>query len=311
MTGPHDTSSRAGGWTFSCLLHALCIGTAVVLAAEFSVIPREKPFQWEVSLVTASESEPISSDLPTPVPAASIFHQVRSDAGSPRSNPLETTTHEMITASSPIGAAPSDLPSHELPRKHAAGPPSLFKKKTPQEAPLPPEITPPDPSAPHDEHSVTSPQLTALFPVMEVVSAEIPPPEVDASEQSLLASEPSIQEPIRVVNRPSPQYHDAALSRELHADYGWLAQVLFKKIEQLKRYPHTAKRRRLEGNVLLQAMVREDGRVEEITIFQSSGHPTLDQDAIATLERASPISLKYPLGQPNIVVQLPIGYHLE
>src|SRR5687768_6140053 len=129
MTRPHDTSARVGGWAYSLLLHALCIGTTVVLAAEFSVIPREKPFQWEISLVAASQSEPISSDLPTPGPAASIFHPVTSDAGSPRSNPLDTTTHETITASSPMGAAPSDLPSHELLPKHAARPPSLSKKK--------------------------------------------------------------------------------------------------------------------------------------------------------------------------------------
>ena len=311
MRVDRDPLAKIAGWMLSVILHGLGIGTAMVLAAEFSILPREKSFQWDVSLVTAAHPEPVSSDLPTPVLPAFAHRRVTPEGGSPRSNSAKTASHKTITASSPIGAAPSDLPSHDLPRIHDSERMPLRKSKTTHDVPLPKDMVPPKPSTPHEEPQVTSPELTSVFPVAKPVSGEIAPPEVDLWEHSLLASEPSIQEPVRVPNRPLPQYRDPVVSQTLQADYGWLAQVLFTKVEQLKRYPHTAKTHRWEGNVVLQAIVREDGEVRDITIVESSGHPTLDQEAIALLERTSPISLKHPLGQPHIVVQLPIGYRLE
>jgi hypothetical protein len=37
----------------------------------------------------------------------------------------------------------------------------------------------------------------------------------------------------------------------------------------------------------------------------------LDRDAITLLEQVSPIRLEHSLGQPQVVVQIPIGYRLE
>jgi protein TonB len=295
----------------SIMLHALGIGTAMVLAAELSILPREKSFQWEVSLIAASHPELLSSDLPTPVPAASALRQVTPDIGSPQPNSPETASHKTITASAPIGAAPSDMPSHELPSTHMAERVSLRKSEANHKAQLPPDVASPEPLTPHEEPSVAIPELTAVFPMAEPISGGIPPPEIDASDRSILASEPSVQHPPRVLNRPLPQYREPVVSQTLQPDFGWLAGALFTKVEQLKRYPHTAKTHRWEGNVVVQAIVMEDGRVENVTVVKSSGHPTLDQEAVALLERTSPISLKHPLGQPHIVVQLPIGYHLE
>ena len=303
--------ARVGSWMLSIMLHVLGIGTAIVLAAEFSVLPREKPFQWEVSLVASSHPELLSSDLPTPVAAASAHRRVTPDVGSPQPNPPETTSHKMITASSPIGGTHSNLPSHELPRSHAAKRTTLRKSATTHEMQLPPEVVSPEPLTPQEEPSVAVSELTAVFPVVEPFSGEIPPPEIDAADHSLLASEPSVQQPLRVSNRPLPHYRESVVSQTLQPDYGWLAEVLFTKVEQLKRYPQSAKSHRWEGNVMLQAIVMEDGRVEHVTVIKSSGHSALDQEAVAMLERTSPISLKHSLGQPFIVVQLPIGYRLE
>ncbi len=247
--------ATAGSWMLSIMLHALGIGTAMVLAAEFSILPREKPFQWEVSLIAASHPELLSSDLPTPVPAASTHRQVTPDVGSPQPNPPETASHKMITASSPIGATHSDLPSHELPRPHTAQRTSLRRSETTHEMQLPPEVVSPEPLTPHEEPSLALPELAAVFPVAEPVSGEIPPPEVDAADPSLMASEPSVQQPLHVSNRPLPQYREPVVSQTLQPDYGWLAEVLFTKVEQLKRYPQSAKSHRWEGSVVLQAIV--------------------------------------------------------
>lgn len=311
MRAAQDSLATTAGWMLSLILHALSIGTAMVLAAEFSILPREKPFHWEVSLVAASEPEPISSDLPMPIPSASAFRHVTPDVGSPQPNQPETVSQKMITASSPIGAAPSTVPSHDLSRIHSAKRISLRASEAIPEAKHPSDKRLSEPLTTHEEATILSPELTTVFPVTEPIAGETAPPEVDASERSVSASEPSVQEPIRVAHRPIPHDRDPVVSRTLHADYGWLAEMLFTKVEQLKRYPRSAKTHRWEGNVVLQAVVSEDGRVADITVVESSGHSTLDQEAIALLERASPLSLKHPLGQPHVVVQLPIGYRLE
>jgi hypothetical protein len=60
MKVDRDYLGAIAGWMFSILLHGLGIETAIVLAAEFSVLPREKFFQWEISLIAAVPRELIN-----------------------------------------------------------------------------------------------------------------------------------------------------------------------------------------------------------------------------------------------------------
>jgi protein TonB len=94
-------------------------------------------------------------------------------------------------------------------------------------------------------------------------------------------------------------------------DYGWLAHALWTKVEQLKRYPSIARMNRWEGKVVLRAVIRDNGEVSELEIAQSSGHAVLDRDAINVLKKASPLGLARPLGQPQVVIHIPIHYQLR
>lgn len=95
------------------------------------------------------------------------------------------------------------------------------------------------------------------------------------------------------------------------ADYGWLAEALWSRVEQLKRYPHLARMNRWEGRVVLRVVIQEDGHLLDLAVAESSGHSVLDQDALEILKLASPLTLKHPLGKPQVVVQVPISYRLE
>ncbi len=95
------------------------------------------------------------------------------------------------------------------------------------------------------------------------------------------------------------------------ADFGWLTQALWRKIEQLKRYPHQARINRMEGTVVVRAVIRQDGYFSELTMETSSGHEVLDQDAIELLRKASPVTLKHELGRPELTIRIPINYKLE
>jgi protein TonB len=94
-------------------------------------------------------------------------------------------------------------------------------------------------------------------------------------------------------------------------DYGWLAETLRARIEELKRYPPMARMNNWQGKVVLKFVVKDDGTVENLEVVQSSGHAVLDEAAMETIRRASPLPLKHELGKPRVTFQFPISYTLR
>ncbi len=95
------------------------------------------------------------------------------------------------------------------------------------------------------------------------------------------------------------------------ADYGWLAQELWHRIERLKRYPRLARMHGWEGKVVVRAVIKDDGSLLHETVEESSGHEALDQDALDLVKQACPLALKHALGQSQVVVHVPIQYRIE
>jgi protein TonB len=62
-----------------------------------------------------------------------------------------------------------------------------------------------------------------------------------------------------------------------------------KHLEHHKRYPQAARRLRLQGSVGVRFFLDRAGRVIRAEIAKSSGSPILDEEALATLKRASPL----------------------
>ena len=93
-------------------------------------------------------------------------------------------------------------------------------------------------------------------------------------------------------------------------DFGWLARHMFQKVARYKRYPFPATVNRLEGKVVLRAVIQADGHLAEVTVKRSSGHPILDKDAMDLVREVCPLVLEHPLGRPQIVMHIPITYTL-
>lgn len=51
------------------------------------------------------------------------------------------------------------------------------------------------------------------------------------------------------------------------------------------RYPESARRQGVEGTVLLKMRITEHGRVEDVQVERSAGHPDLDQSALEAVRR--------------------------
>ena len=93
--------------------------------------------------------------------------------------------------------------------------------------------------------------------------------------------------------------------------YGWLTEVILRRVEELKRYPASARADRAEGKVVVKAVIDEDGSISEVGVFQSSGYSTLDEAAIQTMQQAAPLHLPHPLGQSRVTIKIPMNYRLD
>ena len=99
--------------------------------------------------------------------------------------------------------------------------------------------------------------------------------------------------------------------RQTQMDYGWLRNALWRRIEELKRYPTEARINHWEGKVVVEVVIRDDGEVVGLKIAESSGRAILDQEALAVIRKASSLTLKHSLGRPSITLLVPISYKLE
>ncbi|CUS37567.1 energy transducer TonB [Candidatus Nitrospira nitrificans] len=202
-------------------------------------------------------------------------------------------------------------------------PPSPVKPKPPIKTtkttakPLAQHTPPPTPY----EATVPIETTQVIKDVVENVEPVTESPAVEASEsrvvtaQVVMASEsPTIEQRVesteaaveqRIIQQKLVHY------RRTQADYGWLGDMVRKRIEELKRYPTLARENHWEGRVVVQAVIKADGTVGDLTVAESSGHALLDQDALVVMRKASPLTLKYQLEKSQITILIPISYRLE
>jgi|GEM_PF-6482862 len=91
----------------------------------------------------------------------------------------------------------------------------------------------------------------------------------------------------------------------------WLA-LLRKEIQKNKRYPYKAQRRKQQGTVLLKLVVRANGSLVKTLLIHSSGHKTLDRDALKLIDKIFPFKAfdKNSLGD-ILEIDIPINYILK
>jgi periplasmic protein TonB len=115
-----------------------------------------------------------------------------------------------------------------------------------------------------------------------------------------------VQEERTVVAKAAP-----TTTPKTRADYGWVRDALWRRIVEMKHYPAQARLNHLEGKVILRAVIRSDGHLEDLSVKESSGHRLLDEAAMDVIRRICPVPMKQALGRPEVVVMIPIDYRLE
>jgi len=83
--------------------------------------------------------------------------------------------------------------------------------------------------------------------------------------------------------------------------------TVLRRLRQAKRYPADARRARLHGTAVVSFTVSKSGGVSGIRLVRSSGHPILDQAALAMVRRASPMPPIPPgTGRSSFRFQVPV-----
>lgn len=155
----------------------------------------------------------------------------------------------------PLSAPPE--PVKEVPEGPEQVEQEEQKPKEQEDRPAPPEIT----------IQELSPITLPTPPPVEALRAADPVPETTAPKSI-----------------PAPPANRAASK----AEATWEAMLLA-HLEQYRRYPASARARRLEGTAYVWFRMNREGKVLASEIARSSGSAVLDRAALATIRRAQPL----------------------
>ncbi|MCA1958705.1 MAG: TonB family protein [Nitrospira sp.] len=275
------------GWVWSLFVHGIFGAGAMAFMSGLSPSMEAEPFQWNVAMVESPQISPSSDLLPEttspPRPPEPVARPVQREVLHPQE----------VRAVRPV---PEIIPVDRTPLQTAST--ILAQTAPPQE-----EI--------HEVIEPTPVQDTIVQEEPPLQTASLmtpePPRQVVTEPQPAVASLSQETKPVEAVVATAPLQAPAAAK----ADYAWLMKALLGRINELKSYPHLARINHWEGKVVLRAIIRDDGQVIMVNVQESSGRSILDNDAMETLRKASPLKLEQPLGKPQVAILMPISYSLR
>ena len=272
------------GWLVSVLLHGTVAFAAILLVKQIQLAPQDEPFKWNVAMVSPAQPVQPTASSPNQAPAPSV----------PSTTPAPSP-HVQQTAPAQTLPSPQPLTQQTTPSiSERASTPVVTE-------PPPPQPTAPSQSAAHTTQPSEAPMAVPAESAAQTAPSSTPSAILEQRAQSDQAPAPT------QIAAISPAPSNAPTKR----DYGWLSEAIVRRVEELKRYPASARVDRAEGKVVVKAVINEDGSIGEVEVFQSSGHPGLDKAAVETMRQAAPFHLPRPLGQPRMTIKIPMSYRLD
>ena len=206
-----------------------------------------------------------------------------------------------VAPASPLDVAPG-------PEMQEATPPEPVVE-VPSPAPLVLDLPPPPPMV--EPPVVAAPEPPPPEIKAEPKPPEPPPPEVKRVDRKKPAPRTTAapKSERNTAARPAAPNPGAATSTAALAS--WRSEVVA-RLQRAKRYPRGAEQRREQGVVTLAFTVNRNGGVLARHIVRSSGNAELDQEALATVQRAAPFP-PFPASMTQASVQLsvPIRFSLR
>ncbi|HKT33340.1 MAG TPA: TonB family protein [Nitrospira sp.] len=333
MRSTNEYSFRLLAWGVSLAIHGGVVWFAIVFTAQVRPVLNEEIFKWDVALVEPMKTDALSETAPVPVReqveqvVSTVQPPPRAAALRPVEPPSDTVIHTIAPQQTVQMVHPEVQMSNPVEQRDDQLPPVKHEPVTPSERSLQekiPELVEPqvveapttlsEPVTPAKEpEPVRSAEPVVAHQSTEAV--EYRPVETKPSvSESLLSPAPVQTQAIPLAN-PLPQElpvqnAKAVPGPDAKADHRWLAESLWRRVAELKRYPSSARLNGQEGKVILRAVIRSDGQLAEVSVQKSSGHQILDAAAIEAVRLACPLHMKHAIGKPEIIVSLPIVYSL-
>jgi len=119
-----------------------------------------------------------------------------------------------------------------------------------------------------------------------------------------------VTQPAQQASLPAgPSAADHAATQAARASWEGL---ILSHLEKFKKYPRVAKRRNQEGMPVVAFVIDRAGYLKNTYLVQSSGHESLDEEALATLRRAEPLPAVPPeVTGATISRSVPIRFNLK
>jgi protein TonB len=273
-------------WVYSVTFHAAAMGIVLLIAGRLALVPRDEPFQWNVTMVErVQQHAPVAPPQPEPQPVAPPRRIVKPvvppvPVEPPREIPPPPAPQIVETKPEPVVEQPVEPPTPQVTEYQA----------TPVEPA--PAVEPVEPATAQPPQDVAEPAVAQVQPIEE-------PPGLTGPTEVAKAMEEE---------RPRVAAGAAPIPR---MDFGWVREAIWRRIVEMKHYPRQARLNHWQGKVVLRAVIRSDGHLGDLAVKETSGHRVLDDAAMEAVRRICPIPLKQALGRPQIVVMIPVEYRLD
>ena len=330
-----DGQYRLQGWVVSALFHGLALTVVLGLMAQAKPVVPKEAFKWDVALVEPQRiPETLQGDIkpaqepakPTPrpaVPSPSQPQMVTQEVQTREVTPVvQREIRQVVEMSQPIQQTVA------VQTKAEAVPPVREQRSAEVQQATESVVESVAPVVQHE--AVTAEPAITATPMQRAVTqpvtteATVHPVEARAVETASVTRDPDLpaspvsaaaavsEKPAEPVMRESaPQVAMATRpTPAVKVDHGWLAESLWRRVAELKRYPSSARLNGWEGKVVLRVVIRADGHLADVRIQKSSGYDALDRAALETIRLACPLHMKHELNAPEVAMNLPIVYSL-
>lgn len=197
-------------------------------------------------------------------------------------------------AFAPAPSPPMATPRQPIPPRRTPAAVPAPAKPAAAPAPVPPTPPPPAPEPAFRDPTPAPPRVetATIGPAAEPAQAAAP----------VQAPAPA---PMPAASTPSPPAPDPVTEAERR----WYLALL-EHLRTMKHYPMPARRLGQEGEVVIEARVGPDGRLEDARIKRGSGYPMLDRDALRLLEAAAEAARDRLRPERTTLLEIPIVYRL-
>jgi len=254
--------------TASLLIHVVLVGTALVIVD--ATLPRESVFMLELTELDA----PPQAAAPPPV--------VASPPPAPKPT-KRTTPPQAVTPPEPRPATAPEPPAPSVDRPAPrVEPPAIAVIPAPPAAELTP---PPPPALPAPAPSPPPAAVTTPAPVTPAPAAPVAP-RPSSALAGAASTAPGESASAPADNRGGATAAPRASSGSAAAVEGVTQRAIPRGGYQYRpEYPVSARRAHIQGTTLLAVLVADDGRVADVVVKESAGHPDLDEAAAAAVRR--------------------------